>query len=67
MTQDASSRQDSRVDPADELMEFLGLPAETKFDLWDALLDTLSPEYWGEKLEHDIEALDKSEGEDVER
>lgn len=40
------------IDPADELMDYLGLPREEgKLALWEAALDVMPLEFWGRLLE----------------
>lgn len=42
----------NKPDPADEFMDYLGLPREEgKLALWEAALDIMPPEFWGKLLE----------------
>lgn len=38
--------------PADELMDFLGLPREAKLDFYEVVLEIMPDEFWGELLEY---------------
>lgn len=42
-------------DPADEFMDFLGLPREAKLELWEAALELMPEEFWGKLLEFKLE------------